>query len=188
MIQGSDGTLTAQLCRITIRSHWLLTAKFEWNLDFSLPPPSDSQVPAESVVWYYDPRTKLLRWRRMSEPMTSSARRVKQERGRRLAEALQILAPTAPETAVLSEPLDQGVGLNLLDIHRVAPQSRFNMSLCIMQYRDDDIPGEEFLTHISDEEDPEHAAILQRQKVMRCGIHNFLFPEHFYWRYFDVKM
>ncbi len=28
VIQGGDGTLTAQLCQITIRSHWLLTATF----------------------------------------------------------------------------------------------------------------------------------------------------------------
>ena len=101
--------------------------------------------------------------------MTYGMRRVNLERGRRLAEALQVLAPTAPELDVLAVPRDQCVGLDLLDIHRVAPQTYFNMSLCIMRYRDDDIPEEEFATLVLDEEEPQHVDILQRQKVMRCG-------------------
>ena len=57
-----------------------------------------------------------------------------------------------------------------------------------MRYRDDDIPEEEFATRSLDEQEPQHVDILQRQKVMRCGFQGFLFPEHFYWRYFDLKI
>ena len=39
-----------------------------------------------------------------------------------------------------------------------------------------------------DATDEESAAILKRQKVTRCGLHNLTFPEHFFWRYFDEKI
>ena len=42
-------------------------------------------------------------------------------------------------------------------------------------------------THILNPNDATHVEISERQKVTRCGLHDFAFPEHFYWRYFDEK-
>ena len=123
----------------------------------------------------------------MSEPMRAGMRQLQRERGRRLAEALSELSPTAPEAAVPEDPEDAAVGLRLLCMHRVAPQSWFNTAMCIMVYRDDDIPEEDYATHILNPNDATHVEILERQKVTRCGLHDFAFPEHFYWRYFDEK-
>ncbi|MFM7979001.1 MAG: hypothetical protein ACKPKO_06755, partial [Candidatus Fonsibacter sp.] len=57
-----------------------------------------------------------------------------------------------------------------------------------MFYRNDDIPDETYPTHVLDSGDPEHAEILQRQKITRSGLYNLASLEHFYWRYFDEKL
>ena len=72
-------------------------------------------------------------------------------------------------------------------VHRVAPQTWYNLAMCIMRYRDDVIPEEEFPTHVLNDSSVEHATLLAKQKVLRCGIHNLMFLEHFYWWYFDSK-
>ncbi|MFM7984513.1 MAG: hypothetical protein ACKPKO_34825, partial [Candidatus Fonsibacter sp.] len=72
--------------------------------------PSESQVPAEQVVWYYDSTTKQLRWRLMSEHMQAGMRRIQRERGRRLADALRSLVPDAPETQLPEDSEDLVIG------------------------------------------------------------------------------
>ncbi|MFM7982411.1 MAG: hypothetical protein ACKPKO_24130, partial [Candidatus Fonsibacter sp.] len=109
-------------------------------------------------------------------------------RGRRLADALRTLVPDAPETQIPEDPEDLVMGLRLLDLHRVTPQSWFNTALCMMLYCLDNIPEETYPVHILDERDPEHAEILQKQSVFRCGLYRIAFLEHFYWRYFDDKL
>ena len=120
--------------------------------------------------------------------MSAGMRQLQRERRRRLAEALSVLSPTAPETMLPEDPEDSVLGLRLLDMHPVAPQSWINTALCIMVYRDDDIPEEVFVTQVLDANVADHADILERQKVNRCGMYDLGFPEHFYWRYFDEKI
>ena len=124
----------------------------------------------------------------MSETMKAGVRQLQRERRRRLAEALSVLSPTAPETMLPEDPEDSVLGLRLLDMHPVAPQSWINTALCIMVYRDDDIPEEVYVMHVLDATVAEHADILERQKVTRCRLYNLTYPEHFFWRYFDEKI
>ena len=124
----------------------------------------------------------------MSETMSAGMRQLQRERRRRLAEALSVLSPTAPETMLPEDPEDSVLGLRLLDMHPVAPQSWINTALCIMVYRDDDIPEEVYVTHVLDATVAEHADILERQQVTRRGLHNLTYPKHFFWRYFDEKI
>ena len=118
--------------------------------------------------------------------MQAGMRHLQRERGRRLAEALSALSVPVPE--VPADPDDANIGLRLLDMHRVAPQSWFNTAMNIMVYREDDIPEEDFETHVLNPNDINHVPILTRQKVVRRGALGLMFPEHFYWRYFDDKI
>ncbi|MFM7978585.1 MAG: hypothetical protein ACKPKO_04650, partial [Candidatus Fonsibacter sp.] len=63
-----------------------------------------------------------------------------------------------------------------LDLHRVTPESWFTTALCMMLYRLDNIPEDIYPVHILDERDPEHAEILQKQSVFRCGLYRIVFP------------
>ncbi|MFM7978387.1 MAG: hypothetical protein ACKPKO_03645, partial [Candidatus Fonsibacter sp.] len=100
---------------------------------------------------------------------------LQRERRRRLAEALRVLSPSAPEAQIAEDPEDSLMGWNLVDLHRATPQSWFNTALYIMIYRSDDIPEETYLTHVLVPSDPEHAEILQRQKVTRSGLYRLFF-------------
>jgi len=188
LVQQANGSFVSVITPSISRIHWLYQPLFEWNCDLSQPKPSASQVPAEQVVWYYDRTSKQLPWRLMSEHMQAGMRRMQRERGRRLADALRTLVPDAPETQIPEDPEDLVMGLRLLHLHRVTPQSWFNTALCMMLYRSDNIPEETYPVHILDERDPEHAEILQKQSVFRCGLYHIAFPEHFYCRYFDDKL
>jgi len=57
----------------------------------------------------------------MSHTMQVGTRHLQRERGRRLAEALSILAEPVPGLPADSE--EANIGLPLLDMRRVAPQS-----------------------------------------------------------------
>ena len=100
LILQPDGTYRDHLTPIISRVHWLYQRLFEWNCDLAMPKPSESQVSSDQVVWYCDPRTKLLRWRLMSETMKAGMRQLQRERRRRVAEALSVLSPAAPETVL----------------------------------------------------------------------------------------
>ena len=78
-------------------------------------------------------------------------------------------------------------GVCLVDIWRVAPQSKFNPRLMLELYARGIIPEEEFMTHTLDARDPNHKAILVRQKCFRFGPGHNMFPEPFCHRYFDFK-
>ena len=175
LVLQPDGSYRDFLTPIISRVHWLYQRMSEWNCDLAMPKPSESQVSPDQVVWYCDPRTKLLRWRLMSETTRAGMRQLQRERRRRLAEALSVLSPTAPEAVLPEDPEDVIFGMRLLCMHRVAPQSWFNTALCIVAYRDDDIPEEDFVTHILNTNVAAHADILERQKVTRCGMYDLGF-------------
>ncbi|MFM7988797.1 MAG: hypothetical protein ACKPKO_56730, partial [Candidatus Fonsibacter sp.] len=106
LVQQADGSFKPFLTPIISRIHWLYQPLFDWNCDWAQPKPSESQVLAEQVVWYCDPRTKQLRWRVMSEAMQAGMRRLQRERRRGLAEAFHVLSPNAPETKIAAYPED----------------------------------------------------------------------------------
>ena len=66
------------------------------------------------------------------------------------------------------------VGVAVLDIHKVAPQSWFNLYWVAYLYMNEDFPEEEYMTHTLKDEDPNHAQIARKQQVFRRGPHNYL--------------
>ena len=186
LIRQTGGAFATEFAPIISRVHWLYSARFEWNCDPQFPKPSASNLQSHQVIWYCDPRQKLLRWRKMSHWMQTALRHLERERGRRLAESLSNL--TGHPVVGPPELPGEVNAIRLVDMHHIAPQSWFNIAMNIMLYRDDHIPEEEFETHTLDPRDANHVAILAQQTVERCGVMGLVFPEHFYWRYFDYKL
>ena len=96
------------------------------------------------------------------------------------------LDPTDAQ-AIAPRPPSEGTPLRQVDIHRMSPLTRMNQALIAHSYRWERIPEEQYPTWQLDSSNPEHRDLLVAQKVQRKGPGNYMFPEHFYYRYFDYK-
>ena len=119
-----------------------------------------------------------------------AVRQLHRARGRQLAEALRSMPPELPPEKFQFHGWEQAEdeakdeGVSLVDIWRVAPQSKFNLRLMMELYAGDTIPEEEYMTHMLDAKGPDHKAIMVRQKCFSIGLGSNMFPEQFVHRYF----
>ena len=61
-----------------------------------------------------------------------------------------------------------------------------NQALTAHSYRWERIPEEQYPTWQLDPLTPEHGVLLASQQVQTKGPGNYMFPEHVYYRYFEV--